>query len=268
DYKGRTSSTIGAEKKENPRLQQRERTAFVELMRGLDIAMPEHLTEALRTNRTGGKTALQLIAEGAREVPFMSMEEVRARLESDAQDLVVLDVREREAFEAGHVPGARHVPRGQLELRVDQELPDPTARVLAYCQYGKISTLAAATLRTLGYMRAIAMDGGMDAWVRADYPVEGARPSDRRRRGVRALHSRRQRGRPKSPFPRSHVGTQAGNERSTRDGRRGLRRECLCNISSDVPQYCATHFDLRCPVKRFPRQRARKSPKYLRVRAG
>ena len=191
DYKGRTSSTIGSEKKENPRLQQRERTAFVELMRGLDIAMPEHLTEALRTNRTGGKTVMQLIAEAAREVPFMSMEEVRARLESEAPDLVVLDVREREAFEAGHVPGARHAPRGQLELRVDQELPDPTARVLAYCQYGKISTLAAATLRTLGYMRAIAMDGGMDAWVRANYPVERAIPSDRWRRSVRAPHSRR-----------------------------------------------------------------------------
>src|SRR5262249_22450456 len=152
--------------------------------------MPEHLTEALRTNRTGGKTVTQLIAEAAREVPFMSMEEVRARLESEAPDLVLLDVREREAFEAGHLQGARHRPRGQLELRVDQELPDPTARVLAYCQYGKISTLAAATLRTLGYMRAIALDGGMDAWVRADYPVERATPCDRRRRYSRAPHSR------------------------------------------------------------------------------
>jgi glyoxylase-like metal-dependent hydrolase (beta-lactamase superfamily II) len=172
DYKGRTSSTLGAEKAENPRLQRRERAAFVELMRGLDIAMPEHLTEALRTNRTGGKTVKQLIAEAAREVPFMGMDEVRERLERGARDLVLLDVRERDAFEAARLPGACNIPRGQLELRVDQELPDPTVRVLAYCQYGKISTLAAATLRTMGYTRAVALDGGMEAWMKAGYPVE------------------------------------------------------------------------------------------------
>jgi glyoxylase-like metal-dependent hydrolase (beta-lactamase superfamily II) len=172
DYKGRTSSTLGAERAENPRLQRRERAAFVELMRGLDIAMPEHLTEALRTNRTGGKTVKQLIAEAAREVAFMGMDEVRARIEGGAPDLVLLDVRERDAFEAGHLAGARHIPRGQLELRVDKELPDPTVRILAYCQYGKISTLTAATLRTMGYTRAVALDGGMEAWVRAGYPIE------------------------------------------------------------------------------------------------
>src|SRR5712691_3860449 len=172
DYKGRESSTLGAEKASNPRLQKKERAAFVELMRGLDLAMPDHLTEALRTNRTGGKTVKQLIAEAAREVPFMGMDEVRARIEREDRELVLLDVRERDAFEAGHLPGARHVPRGQLELRVDQELPDPTVRVLAYCQYGKISTLAAATLRSMGYSRAVALDGGMEAWTKAGYPLE------------------------------------------------------------------------------------------------
>jgi glyoxylase-like metal-dependent hydrolase (beta-lactamase superfamily II)/rhodanese-related sulfurtransferase len=172
DYKGRSSSSLGAEKATNPRLQQKERDGFVTLMRGLDLAMPEHLTEALRTNRSGGKTVQQLIAEAAREVPFMGMEEVRARLERGNRDLVLLDVRERDAFDAGHLPGARHIPRGQLELRVDQALPDPTVRVLTYCQYGKISTLAAATLRNMGYARAVALDGGMEAWIKGGYPVE------------------------------------------------------------------------------------------------
>jgi glyoxylase-like metal-dependent hydrolase (beta-lactamase superfamily II) len=172
DYKGRESSTLGAEKAENPRLQRRERAAFVELMRGLDIATPAHLTEALRTNRTGGKTVTQLIAEAARAVPFMGMDEVLARMGAESRDLVLLDVREREAFEAGHLPGARHIPRGQLELRLDHELPDPTVRIVAYCQYGKISTLAAATLRTMGYTRAVALDGGVEAWTQAGYRIE------------------------------------------------------------------------------------------------
>jgi glyoxylase-like metal-dependent hydrolase (beta-lactamase superfamily II)/rhodanese-related sulfurtransferase len=174
DYKGRESSTLGAEKAGNARLQCRERGAFVELMRGLNIAMPEHLTEALRTNRTGGKTVKQLIAEAAREVCFMGMDEVRARIESGRPDLVLLDVRERDAFEAGHLAGALHIPRGQLELRVDRALPDPTVRILTYCQYGKISTLAAATLRTLGYHRAVALDGGVEAWTKAGYPLQAS----------------------------------------------------------------------------------------------
>ena len=89
-------------------------------------------------------------------------------------DLVVLDVRERDAFDAGHVPGARHLPRGQLELRVNDELPDPTARIVTVCEFGKISTLAAATLRDLGFLRATALDGGMKAWREGGLPLEKA----------------------------------------------------------------------------------------------
>jgi rhodanese-related sulfurtransferase len=171
DYKGRSSSTLGKERAENPRLQRRERAEFVELMRGLDIAMPRHLTEALRTNRTGGKTVTQLIAAAARVVSFMAMDEVRARIEKNEPDLTVIDVRERADFDKGHIPGARHVPRGQIELRIDRELPDPTTRVVTVCQVGKISTLAAATLREMGYTRVVALDGGMEAWAAAGYPL-------------------------------------------------------------------------------------------------
>jgi rhodanese-related sulfurtransferase len=102
----------------------------------------------------------------------MSQEELSTRLGSNSRDLVILDLRERDAFEAGHVPGARHLPRGQLELRVNTELPDPTVRILTCCEFGKISTLAAATLRELGYTRAVALDGGMKAWREAGYPSE------------------------------------------------------------------------------------------------
>jgi rhodanese-related sulfurtransferase len=84
----------------------------------------------------------------------------------------VLDVRERDAYEKGHVPGARSIPRGQLELCVNEELPDPTVRIVCYCDFGRISTLAVATLRDLGYQRAVAVDGGMRAWRDAGYPLE------------------------------------------------------------------------------------------------
>jgi glyoxylase-like metal-dependent hydrolase (beta-lactamase superfamily II)/rhodanese-related sulfurtransferase len=171
DYKGRSHSTIGAEIESNPRLQQRDRAAFVQMMKSLDLSMPTHLTEALRTNMSGGKTVGEMLAEATACVPFMSMAELRTRVESAANELVVLDVREKDAYEAAHIPGARLLPRGQLELRVDKELPDPTARIVTCCEFGRISTLAASTLRTMGFQRVVALDGGMKAWLEAGYPT-------------------------------------------------------------------------------------------------
>lgn len=174
NYKDVPVTSIAQERAENPRLQRRDKSAFVEQMQALSLGMPDHLTEALRTNRTGGKTVAQLLDEAARQIAFMSMAEVRAR--SGTADLVVLDVREREAFDAGHIPGARHVARGQLELRIDQVLPDPGTRIVTCCELGKISTLAAATLRTMGFTRAVALDGGMKAWRESGYPLEKTAP--------------------------------------------------------------------------------------------
>lgn len=171
-YKGAACSTISEEVRSNPRLQKRERGEFVEMMRTLSLSMPEHLTEALRVNMSGGVSVAQLLNEAATEVPFMTMDEVKTRVAAGANDLVVLDVRERDAFDAGHIPSAKHLPRGQLELRVNEELPDPTVRIVTYCEVGKISTLAAATLRRMGFTRAVALDGGMKAWKEKGFPVD------------------------------------------------------------------------------------------------
>ena len=175
DYKGRGNSTIGEEIAANPRLQVRDRTQFSEMMRNLNLSMPSHLTEALRSNMNGAKTVAQMLAEAAAAVPFMSLAELKTRAEACPDDLIILDVRERDAYEEGHVPGAKQLPRGQLELRVNQELPDPTRRIVVYCEFGRISTLATATLRELGFQRAVALDGGMKAWREAGYPLKAGR---------------------------------------------------------------------------------------------
>jgi rhodanese-related sulfurtransferase len=141
------------------------------MMRNLNLSMPTHITEALRTNLSGGKTVAQMLAEAAASVPFISLTELRTRSES-SDELLILDVREREAYVEGHIPGARLLPRGQLELRVNEDLPDPTRRIVACCEFGRISTLATATLRTMGYLRAVALDGGMRAWREAGYPLK------------------------------------------------------------------------------------------------
>ena len=153
-------------------LQQRDRCAFIDMMEHLNLNAPAHITEALRTNMSGGKTVAQLLSEAAAVVPFMSLAELRERIATHSLRLTVLDVREQMDFEKGHIPGARHLPRGQLELRVNNDLPDPTMRIVVCCEYGKISTLAAATLRQMGFAHVVALDGGMKAWRDIGYPLE------------------------------------------------------------------------------------------------
>jgi glyoxylase-like metal-dependent hydrolase (beta-lactamase superfamily II)/rhodanese-related sulfurtransferase len=177
DYHGRDASTIGEEIATNPRLARRDRAEFVAMMNSLNLSMPEHITEALRSNLSGGRTVAQMLAEAAAVVPFVSLAELKAQVDGGDASLIVLDVRERDAYEGGHVPGARSLPRGQLELRVDRELPDPTRRILTCCELGQISTLAAATLRDMGFRHVAALDGGMVAWREAGYPIRtGAEP--------------------------------------------------------------------------------------------
>jgi rhodanese-related sulfurtransferase len=171
DYKGRSHSTIAEEIQNNPRLQKRERGDFIAMMTALNLDAPTHLTEALRTNMSGGKTVAQLLSEAASQVPFVSMAELAERVGRNDLGLILLDVREKDAYGAGHIPGAQHLPRGQLELRVNKELPDPTRRILVVCEFGHISTLAAATLRELGYTRAAALDGGLKAWRDSGLPL-------------------------------------------------------------------------------------------------
>jgi glyoxylase-like metal-dependent hydrolase (beta-lactamase superfamily II)/rhodanese-related sulfurtransferase len=172
DYKGRKNSTIAAELEGNPRLQKTNRADFVEMMRSLNLSAPTHLTEALRVNMSGAISVDQLLSKATRSVPFVSLAELNAQVATRPNDLVVLDVREKDAFEAGHIASAQHLPRGQLELRVNSALPDPTVRIVVCCEFGKISTLAAATLRELGFLRAAALDGGMKSWREAGYAVE------------------------------------------------------------------------------------------------
>src|SRR5215475_1469311 len=68
EYKNRDHTTLAQELEQNPRLQKRERGEFVEMMRNLNLSMPTHLTEALRTNLSGGKTVAQLLSEAAQQV--------------------------------------------------------------------------------------------------------------------------------------------------------------------------------------------------------
>jgi rhodanese-related sulfurtransferase len=84
----------------------------------------------------------------------------------------VIFVDTSQDFARGHVPGARWVPRGWLELWIGDIVPSKDTPVSVTCVDGRAAALAAATLRELGYRHVSVLDGGMDAWRKADLPVE------------------------------------------------------------------------------------------------
>jgi len=91
------------------------------------------------------------------------------------EGIALLDVRETEEWDAGHLPGATHIPRGYLESRVDGAIPDRDQRVVIYCASGTRSALAAKTLSDLGYGHVESMTGGITLWKDRGYPVEQPR---------------------------------------------------------------------------------------------
>ena len=105
-----------------------------------------------------------------------SVEEVdatRARELLDADDAPLLvDVRERDEWEQGRIPGAVLVPRGNLESRIENAAPDRSRPVLLYCASGARSAFAAKTLTDLGYARAISLAGGYTDWQRNGFPTD------------------------------------------------------------------------------------------------
>jgi molybdopterin/thiamine biosynthesis adenylyltransferase/rhodanese-related sulfurtransferase len=101
------------------------------------------------------------------------------------EGVVIVDVRESDEWDAGHLPGARHVPRGHLESRIEGAAADRGQRVILYCASGNRSALAAKTLRDeLGYQNVESMTGGYTLWKDRGYAVEVPRtftPEQRQR---------------------------------------------------------------------------------------
>ena len=93
-------------------------------------------------------------------------------LYEEADAPVFLDVREREEWDEGHIPGAVHIPRGWLESRIERASPDRGKAIVAYCASGNRSTFAARTLEELGYENVVSLAGGINDWKRHGYPLE------------------------------------------------------------------------------------------------
>ena len=114
-------------------------------------------------------TFKDLIRRVKSEVHEVSPEQAR---EMSARGALIVDVREGDEWVQGHIPGALFIPRGFLELRIEEKVPDKSAELVLQCAGGTRSALAAKALQELGYTRVSSMAGGFGKWKEAGLPIE------------------------------------------------------------------------------------------------
>lgn len=175
DYRGHVSSTIGEEKRTNPRLVGRSRQEYVDLMNNLGLPLPTQIQESLQSNQSAIEDQSVRFPSLSQlsEVRQLSAPELDARLRA-ASPIVLLDVRETDEYsgELGHVPGSTLIPLRELPDRAG-ELSDLKDReIVAICRAGVRSTTAAAILTALGFRNVTNLKGGMLDWNDAGFAVE------------------------------------------------------------------------------------------------
>ena len=117
-----------------------------------------------------GEASREIMRQARRQVPEWSTPQVNEAMAHqheagrENQEIVLVDVREKHEWNEGHIPGAIHVPRGYLELQVEEAVPDKDKTVVLYCAGGVRSLMAGATLQQMGYKNVVSMAGGFGAW--------------------------------------------------------------------------------------------------------
>jgi len=129
-------------------------------------------------------TYRELLARVRDEIEEIGTAEARER-----DSALFLDVREQNEWDEGVLPGAVHIPRGELEQRIEGLVPDRSREIVVYCAGGSRSAFATKSLTELGYENVVNLAGGFTDWKRNGYPVETPRSlsADQRARYSRHL---------------------------------------------------------------------------------
>ena len=172
DYKGDTVSTIGEEKRYNPRLQVKSVDEYVELMANLKLPNPKMMDVAVPANMHVGLHQDELAREGR----SLTARDAIASL--GRPEILLVDLRETgERSKHGMLPGALHAPYGGIEesLRPGGMLREVAAasgrRIVFFCAFGERSAMAVKAAKEAGLPNTAHVEGGMDAWKKSGGPV-------------------------------------------------------------------------------------------------
>ena len=168
DYKGDTVSTIGEERRWNPRLQVKSADEYAALMNGLNLSNPKMMDVAVPANMRQGLAQQEILRRGW----AVTAEDAKALL--GTRDIVLIDLRERtEREKHGVIPGSLHAPYPDLQANIQtggmlHELAGATSRRLVfYCAFGERSAMAVQAAQDAGLTAACHIHGGIDAWKKA-----------------------------------------------------------------------------------------------------
>ncbi len=172
DYKGDTVSTIGEEKRYNPRLQVKSIDDYVALMANLKLPNPKMMDVAVPSNMKIGMAQQDIARRG------WALSALQAIALVGRPDVAFIDLREAgERAKHGSIPGSLHAPYTELQDNIGSggilhELARSTdKRIVFYCAYGERSAMAVQAAQDAGLIAALHIEGGVDAWKRAQGPL-------------------------------------------------------------------------------------------------
>jgi len=112
------------------------------------------------------------ICEKAREkVNEINVDELKTGLDENPDAFVLIDVREQNEWDKGHLPNALHLGKGIIERDIEAVVPDENTPIALYCGGGFRSALAAVNLMEMGYSNVTSVEGGFRDWNAKGYPV-------------------------------------------------------------------------------------------------
>jgi glyoxylase-like metal-dependent hydrolase (beta-lactamase superfamily II)/rhodanese-related sulfurtransferase len=172
DYKGDTVSTIGEEKRYNPRLQVKSVDDYVALMASLKLPNPKMMDVAVPSNMKIGLAQQEIARRG------WALQAPQAIALVGRPDVAFVDLREAgERAKHGSIPGSLHAPYGDLQENIGpggilRELARASdKRIVFYCAFGERSAMAVQAAQDAGLLAALHVEGGLDAWKRAQGPI-------------------------------------------------------------------------------------------------
>ncbi len=188
DYKGDFVSCIYQEKSKNPRLAGKTREEFIEIMNNLNLPVPKLIDKAVPANLYCGieeEEAQQMANDNEFIRPDKERRGVQGNINQVKQQIneidiktaqsliaqsnpIILDVREVNEFNLGHIENAVNIPRGDIRSKVETALASKgkSAPVILYCASGNRSALAALMMKDLGYSNVVSLTGGYIKWKR------------------------------------------------------------------------------------------------------